>query len=130
MTDFVVILRKRYNQFSEIFDLTKQLQEVVGRNDARSVKMVMRERTQAMKQAEDINLQIANFKKGLSEEHLAIVEEQCSADFAPQPPNPKEHMIHIISMGTRKVIEKTIDVNKVLEQKFTNSVKGKQVAQK
>ncbi|MFI3174536.1 MAG: hypothetical protein R3Y53_04945 [Bacillota bacterium] len=127
LMDFTLTLRKRYTAFSEIFDLTKQLQEVISRNDTRSVKMIMRDRTRAMKEAEGINLQLEKIKKELSKEHLAIVEEQCSVEFAPETLNQQEHMIHTIYMGTRKVIEKTIELNKMLQQKFTSSVKGKQV---
>lgn len=130
LTDFMIVLRKKYNKFSEIFDLTKQLQDVIGRNDTRSVKMVMRERTQAMKEADKLNLEIEELKKTLSEDNLALVEEQCSVDFAPEVKDPKEQIFHTIYMGTRNMIQKTIDINQILQQKFQASVKGKKVVQK
>lgn len=110
-------LRKKANIMSEVFELTKQLQDTMNRNDEKTIKMVLKMRTDVMLSSEPIELELQRLIKALPEEKRLDVEKQLSRDFKHKKP-PGTYRLNDIYLAMISTIEKTIEINDRLTLKF------------
>lgn len=117
-------LRKKTNVYAEVFDLTRQLQDVMSRNDDKSIKLIMNMRKDAMLSSEPIELELQRLIENLSPDKQLEVRSQMNKRFDTKGAPVGTYPIYDIHMGGQAVLERTIDIDKRLQMKF-NMVKNR-----
>lgn len=118
---FAILLRKKSNKLTEILELTKQLQEVVSRNDGESMKLILRMRRDTMLEASEIDYIIDDAKKEMSEDVSKEVKRQMSMDFAPiyaRKKSPHDYKIYEIYFSMRRCLDNIDKINGLLMKKI------------
>ena len=131
LLELTLILRKKYNKFNEILDITKQLQEVVNRNDMESVKIIMRMRRDAMLEVEEIDYKITHMKDSMSPTALEEAKRQMSMDFTKTTEKKSMEKIHEdeklreVYLALNKTIQRVIAIDDILSAKINKGTKIK-----
>lgn len=122
-------LRKKTNIYSEVFDLTKQLQDVMSRNDDKSIKLIMNMRKDAMLSSESIELELQRLIDLLPEEKRVDVKSQMNKKFDTKGATIGTYPIYDIHMSGQSILEKTIAIDKRLQMKFNMAKNRKAVVE-
>lgn len=116
--EVAVNLQKRFNKINEIYDLTKQMQESLYRNDVYSLKLIVRMRTKAMLEVDKIDNSRNELVDSFPESERTAILNSMS-----EKANPEEltsvalKKINDIYMQSRRALEKTIALDKVVNIK-------------
>ncbi len=124
---FAILLRKKSNKLTEILELTKQLQEVVSRNDGESMKLILRMRRDTMLEASEIDYMIDDAKKEMSEDVSEEIKRQMSMDFAPiyaKKKSPNDYKIYEIYLSMRYCLNNIEKINGVLMKKVERNTQN------
>lgn len=114
-----IVLQKKGNAFFEIFNLTKQLQEVVTMNDMVSVKIIMNERKNAILTAAAADEEVQEVLKSLPDDKREMALEQMSKDFKGDPKaSPGSYRLNEIYIGLYRTIVRIIEINDQLTAKY------------
>lgn len=112
-----VKFEKKYSGYIEIYRLTKELDDVLKRNDKESIKIVMRMRGEEMDKINALNEEIEEILSLLPKDKVDIIKNYKKYDTYPQ------EIEKIINIKKRNdmVIEKTIEIDKM----FSNRIGGR-----
>lgn len=114
-----IVLQKKGNAFFEIFNLTKQLQEVVTMNDMVSVKMLMNERKEAILTAAAADDEVQEVLSSIPDDKRKMALEQMSKDFVADPNAPPgSYRLNEIYVGLYRTIVRIIEINDKLTAKY------------
>ena len=108
-------LEKKYSRYIEIYRLTKELDDVLKRNDRESVKIVMRMRVEEMDKINTINEEIQELFSLLPKDKVDVIKNYEKYNEYPQ------EVQKIIELKKRNniVLEKTIEIDKVLNNRIS-----------
>ena len=116
--EIAVNLQKKYNKMNEIYDLTKQMQESLYRDDLYSLKLIVRMRTKAMIEIDHIeNERLELIEELLEDEKGSILQSMSEEAVHEQLNTPELKKINEIYMQFRRILEKTIELDKVVNLK-------------
>lgn len=122
-------LRKKTNVYAEVFDLTKQLQDVMSRNDDKSIKLIMNMRKEVMLASEPIEIELKRLIENLPTDKQLEVKSQMNKKFDTKGAPVGTYPIYDIHMGGQAVLGRTIDIDKRLQMKFNMIKNRKTVAE-
>ena len=118
LMEVAVNLQKRYNKINEIYELTKQMQESLYRNDIYSLKIIVRMRSEAMLEVDKIDTGREELINDFLESERAAILNSMSVKAKPEElTTPALKKINDIYMNTRKTLEKTIALDKIVNIK-------------
>ena len=107
--DLTVLERKKYNQLSEVMDLSRQLGEAMDRNDQVSVRMLLAMRQDPILHLEEVGRTGSARRGSLSEED----QERVSALLAGAEPHSNEERIFLDQVGkTRRLLERVVELDR------------------
>lgn len=110
-------LQKKYTKFNEIYDLTRQIEEALNRNDMYSIKLIVDMRTAAMAEAENIEYERQDLINELPDDKKQVV-----MDLMSQTENDTcvgiGKKIYSISNQTKALIDKTIALDNAVSKKM------------
>lgn len=117
--DLTVLERKKYNCLSEVMDLSRQLSEVLDRNDGVSARMLV-----AMREEPLGKLQAAD--QAVREQLEALHDREEAVDLAAllnggPPPQPGERAQQLLCeqvAANRRRLSQIIELDKVLNQRL------------
>lgn len=116
--EIAVNLQKKYNKMNEIYDLTKQMQESLYRDDIYSLKLIVKMRTKAIIEIDDIENECQELISRLSEEEKAgILKSMSEEAIDEQLQTPELKKINEIYLQFRRSLKKTIELDKVVNLK-------------
>lgn len=116
--EIAVNLQKKYNKMNEIYDLTKQMQESLYRDDLYSLKLIVRMRTKAMIEIDHIENERLELIEELPEDEKGSILQSMSEEAVHEKLNtPELKKINEIYMQFRRILEKTIELDKVVNLK-------------
>lgn len=118
-SDLVAIalnLQKKYTKFNEIYDLTKQIEDSLYRNDLYSLKLVIRMRTKAMLEAEEIDYKRQELLDAMPEDKKQIIMGLMNKDADSNDVDKKR--ICNIYRQIKLTINKTITLDKAVNEKM------------
>lgn len=113
--DLTVLERKKYNLLSEVMDLSKQLGEVMDRNDDVSVRLMI-----AMRQEPLVQLQELKRTVDLKKEELAPEDrERISAlDRGADPRGQEETLYQQQAGSARRLLERIVELDERLNRRM------------
>ena len=116
--DLTVLERKKYNQLSEVMDLSQQMAEALDRNDQVSVRMLLSMRQDPILQLEELKRAIQNKRDVLSPED----QSRLSALQGGAAPQGAEETAYAGQAGpARRLLERVIE----LDQRLNRRLAGK-----
>lgn len=116
--EIAVNLQKKYNKMNEIYDLTKQMQESLYRDDIYSLKLIVKMRTKAIIEIDDIENECQELISRFSEEEKAgILKSMSEEAIDEQLQTPELKKINEIYLQFRRSLKKTIELDKVVNLK-------------
>ena len=113
--DLTVLERKKYNCLSEVMDLSRQLSEVLDRNDDVSVRI-----TVAMRQDPLLRLQELKEAEAYKRESLTPEERERVAALSrgAEPQGEEEAMYHSQAGSVRRLLERVIELDGRLNRRL------------
>lgn len=108
-------LEKKYSGYIEIYRLTKELDDVLKRNDRESIKIVMRMRVEEMDKINVINEEIEEILTLLPKDKVEVIKNYKKYSEYPQ----EVQKIIELTKRNNMVIEKTIEIDKVLNNRIS-----------
>lgn len=118
LMEVAVNLQKKYNKINEIYELTKQMQESLYRNDIYSLKIIVKMRSEAMLEVDKIDTGRQELIDSFLENERAAILNSMSVKAKPEElTTPALKKINEIYMNTRKTLEKTIALDKIVNIK-------------
>lgn len=113
--DLTVLERKKYNQLSEVMDLSRQLGEAMGRNDQVSLRMLLSMRQDPILQLEELKRAIDTKRESLSPED----RERLSAVQAGAPPRDEGETAYANQAGSvRRLLERVVELDQRLNRRL------------
>ena len=113
--DLTVLERKKYNCLSEVMDLSRQLSEVLDRNDDVSVRI-----TVAMRQ--DPLLQLQELKQAIEAKEASLLpaERERVSDLrqGAAPQGEEETTYHNQAGAARRLLERIVELDKGLNRRL------------
>ena len=123
--DLTVLERKRYNLLSEVMDLSKQLGEVMDRNDDVSVRLLLAMRQEPLLQLQELKRATDIKREGLSPED----RDRVSALNRGAAPQGEEETAYQNQAGSaRRLLERVVELDERLNRRMGG--KGSFYAQK
>ena len=107
----------KYSGYIEIYRLTKELEDVLNRNDKQSIAMVMRMRSEEMDKINTINKEISEMYGLLQPEQLELIKNHTKYDSFPEE---IQKIVNIIDRNNR-VIEKTVEIDSRLNKRIAGN---------
>ncbi|MPN32454.1 hypothetical protein SDC9_179932 [bioreactor metagenome] len=118
LMEVAVNLQKKYNKINELYELTKQMQESLYRNDIYSLKIIVKMRSEAMLEVDKIDTSRQELIDSFLENERAAILNSMSVKAKPEElTTPALKKINDIYMNTRKTLEKTIALDKIVNIK-------------
>ena len=113
--DLTVLERKKYNLLSEVMDLSKQLGEVMDRNDDVSIRLLL-----AMRQEPLLRLQELKHAADLKKETLSPGDrERISALGQGAAPRGEEETVYQNQAGAaRRLLERIVELDERLSRRM------------
>ncbi|MCI1959320.1 MAG: hypothetical protein LKJ25_06820 [Clostridia bacterium] len=119
-------LQKKYTKFNEIYNLTKQIEEFLYRDDMYSLKLIVNMRTTAILELEKIEYNRKDLINALPDDKKNIVNELMSENAKDSDTySDIGQKINNIYRQTRKVMEKTVLLDKAVNKKLNTKSKIK-----
>lgn len=116
--DLTVLERKKYNQLSEVMDLSQQLGEAMDRNDQVSLRMLLSMRQDPIVQLEELKQSIDRKQDSLSPEE----RERLAALRAGAEPLGEEEISYASQAGAaRRLLERVIALDQRLNSRLAGS---------
>lgn len=113
--DLTVLERKKYNQLSEVMDLSRQLGEAMDRNDQVSLRMLLSMRQDPILQLEELKRAIDTKRESLSPED----RERLSAVQAGAPPRDEGETAYANQAGSvRRLLERVVELDQRLNRRL------------
>lgn len=112
-----VKFEKKYSGYIEIYRLTKELDDVLKRNDKESIRIVMKMRGEEMEKINLLNEEIEEIFSLLPKDKVELIKNYKKYDTYPQ----EIQKIINIKKRNNMVIEKTIEIDKM----FSNRIGGR-----
>lgn len=113
--DLTVLERKKYNLLSEVMDLSRQLGEVMDRNDDVSVRLTIAMRQEPLLQLQELK-RVADLKK---EELSPEDQERVSALDQGAAPRGEEETIYQNQAGSaRRLLERIVELDERLSRRM------------
>ena len=113
--DLTVLERKKYNQLSEVMDLSRQLGEAMDRNDQVSLRMLLSMRQDPILQLEELKRAIETKRDSLSPED----RERLSAVQAGAPPRDEGETAYANQAGSvRRLLERVVELDQRLNRRL------------
>lgn len=115
LMEIAVYLQKRYNKINEIYNLTKQMEESLHRNDIYSLKITLRMRSKAMIEVERIDGTRQELINSYPESEREAILYSMSEKAKPEElTTPTLKKINEVYMQSRSILEKTIALDKIV----------------
>ncbi|MCI1999885.1 MAG: hypothetical protein LKJ75_03230 [Clostridia bacterium] len=119
-------LQKKYTKFNEIYNLTKQIEESLYRDDMYSLRLIVNMRTTAILELEKIEYNRKDLINALPDDKKNIVNELMSENAKDSDTcSDIGKKINNIYRQTRKVMEKTVLLDKAVNKKLNTKSKIK-----
>ena len=118
--DLTVLERKKYNDLTEVLDLTRQLGENMDRGDQVAVRMIIAMRQDPLLHLEETNRTAKERRGSLPEED----QERVRALLDGAEPRTGEERIFLEQAGkTRRILERVVDLDRRISLRMagTNS---------
>lgn len=116
--DLTVLERKKYNQLSEVMDLSQQLGEAMDRNDQVSLRMLLSLR-------QDPVLQLAELKQSIDAKRSSLTQEErerLAALEAGAEPLDEGEATYVTQAGAaRRLWERVIELDRRLSGRLAGS---------
>lgn len=113
--DLTVLERKKYNQLSEVMDLSQQLGEAMDRNDQVSLRMLLSMRQDPVLQLEELRRSIETKRGSLSPEE----RERLAALEAGAEPLGEGEAAYVSQAGAaRRLLERVIELDRRLNSRL------------
>lgn len=114
--DLTVLERKKYNSLSEVMDVSRQLSEVLDRNDDVSVRLLVAMREEPLLQLRELKQSEAYKLESLTAEERERVS--ALARGAEEPQGEDETMYHSQAGSVRRLLERVIELDERLNRRL------------
>ena len=113
--DLTVLERKKYNQLSEVMDLSQQIGDALDRNDQVSLRMLVSMRQDPILQLEELKRAVAVKLASLSpEEQKRLADLQTGA-----APQGEEETVYAGQTGSvRRLLERVVELDRRLSRRL------------
>ena len=114
--DLTVLERKKYNLLSEVMDLSKQLGEVMDRNDDVSIRMLIAMRQEPLLKLQELKHAADLKKEDLSPEDL---ERVSALDQGAAPRGEEETTYQNQAGSARRLLERIVELDERLNRRLS-----------
>lgn len=113
--DLTVLERKKYNSLSEVMDVSRQLSEVLDRNDDVSVRLLVAMREEPLLQLRELKQSEAYKLESLTAEERERVSALAQGA---EPQGEEEVMYHSQAGSVRRLLERVIELDERLNRRL------------
>ena len=119
--NIVINLQKKYTKLNEIYNITKQMEESLYRDDYVALKMVMDMRTDVMLEVDEIDYEREALIDNLSETKKECVKSAMKKGFNQESSDYEPYVkINEIYMKINRTLENIINIDKLISLKISN----------
>lgn len=113
--DLTVLERKKYNCLSEVMDLSRQLSEVLDRNDGVSARMLVAMREEPLLRLQELKEAVAFKRESLTAEE----RERVAALAEGGAPRNEDETVYQNQVGSvRRLLERVIELDERLNRRM------------
>ena len=117
LQQIAILLQKKYNGLNEIENITKQLQDVLGYDDAVSIRMLIVMRQQEMDSIDQIDKEYQICLEGLTEVQKNALQTGSMRPFAGENAAMVQKIVEI-RQKHKRLLERLIEQDKLVNRKL------------
>ena len=117
LQQIAILLQKKYNGLNEIENITKQLQDVLGYDDAVSIRMLIVMRQQEMDSIDQIDKEYQICLEGLTEVQKNALQTGSTRPFAGENAAMVQKIVEI-RQKHKRLLERLIEQDKLVNRKL------------
>lgn len=118
--ELLKLLVKRQNHLNETYRLTRELSQILDRNDRVSAQMMLEMRGQELEGIEESGRKLHFFRQQLSQETQAEIEQLLQCREIENPDKNTDKIIEIVK-NCKKLLEETIAIDKRMSKKVAGT---------
>ncbi|MCI8608124.1 MAG: hypothetical protein HFE73_00600 [Firmicutes bacterium] len=118
LQDLRLMELKKYSYLSEVMDLSRQIEEAMGRNDQVSIRMLIAMREEPILRLQEVERNLKTRRQEFSQKEQQKVTDLISGEMAPELDVEKDFVEQVTI--NRRLIEKVVD----LDQKISVRLAG------
>lgn len=109
LQDLRLMELKKYSYLSEVMDLSRQIEEAMGRNDQVSIRMLIAMREEPILRLQEVERNLKTRRQEFSQKEQQKVTDLISGEMAPELDVEKDFVEQVTI--NRRLIEKVVDLD-------------------